>query len=290
MSDGMETSRLDQAYSYCTDLVRDCDKDRYLASLFAPAARRKHLFALYAFNQEVARIRDLVSSPMPGEMRLQWWRDTLAGIGHGDVQAHPVAAAIIDTVSVCGLPVKPLYDLIEARAFDLYDDPMPTLLDLEGYCGETSSALIQLAALILADGRDPGTAEVSGHGGVAYAITGLLRALPFHAARAQVYVPAEVLSRHGLTPDDVLKREPTAALRAALADLRDLARRHLTMTRALIPTVAPALAPAFLPIALVEPHLDRMDRPTYDPFRTRIEIPQWQRQWILWCQARKARG
>lgn len=285
----MTDARLDQAYAYCTDLVRDSDKDRYLAGLFAPGGRRRHLFALYAFNQEVARVRDVVSSPMPGEMRLQWWRDTLAGIGHGDVQAHPVAAALIDTVTVCGLPVKPLYDLIEARSFDLYDDPMPTVLDLEGYCGETSSALIQLAALILAGGRDPGTAEVAGHGGLAYAITGLLRALPFHAARAQVYVPAEILAHHGLTPDDVLRRETTAPLRAALAEMRDLARRHLAMTRRLIPAVAPDLAPAFLPIALVEPHLDRMDHPAYDPFRTRIEIPQWQRQWILWRQARKAR-
>ena len=58
--------------------------------------------------------------------------------------------------------------------FDLYDDTMPTLNDLEGYCGETSSSLIRLGAMILADGSDPGAADAAGHAGVAYALTGLL--------------------------------------------------------------------------------------------------------------------
>src|SRR3954462_4395375 len=164
------------AYSHCETLVREGDPDRYWANLFAPADKRPHLLALYAFNFEVARIRDSVREALIGEMRLQWWRDALQGEARGEVKANPVAAALDDTIVKFRLPRQALVDLIDARLFDLYDAPMPSLNDLEGYCGETSSSLIRLASVILMDGQDPGAADAAGHGGVAYAMTGLLRA------------------------------------------------------------------------------------------------------------------
>ena len=77
-------------YEHCARTVRELDRDRYIADLFAPAAARKHLFALHAFSAEVARIRDTVSDPVLGEIRLQWWRDALIAGGGG----HPVASAL----------------------------------------------------------------------------------------------------------------------------------------------------------------------------------------------------
>ena len=158
------------ASAQSAEIVRTVDRDRYLADLFAPSAARPHLFALHAFNSEVARIRDSVSLPVLGEIRLQWWHDAL----HGDPAGHPLATALKATIAAFRLPLEAFDNLLEARKFDLYDDPMPSLNDLEGYAGETSSALMQLAAIILAGGNDPGTTELSGHGGVAYALAGLL--------------------------------------------------------------------------------------------------------------------
>ena len=120
------------------------------------------------------------------------------------MRANPVAAALDDTIVQFRLPRQALVDLIDARIFDLYDDPMPSLNDLEGYCGETSSSLIRLSSLVLADGRDPGAADAAGHAGVAYAITGLLRAFPWHARRGQVYLPARYSDRHGVVRDDIV--------------------------------------------------------------------------------------
>ena len=283
------SGRMD-AYAHCADLVRDADKDRFLAALFAPEPARRGLLALYAFNVEVSRVRDRVSEPLPGEIRLQWWRDAISaegdGGGPGDAAANPVAAALLDTISRHRLPRQAFLDLLEARVFDLYDDPMPSLNDLEGYAGETSSALIQLGCIVLAGGDDPGTAEAAGHAGVAYALTGLLRALPFHATRGQIYVPKDMLARHGADAADVRRGRATPAVRAALAELRGAARRHLAETRERMSSVPQAALPAFLPVALVEPYLDRMDR-VQDPFRTPVEIPQWRRQLRLWRQARR---
>jgi 15-cis-phytoene synthase len=165
-------------FAHAAEIARAGDRDRYLADLFAPQPARDHLFALHAFNVEIARIRESVKEPGLGEIRMQFWRDALRGDGAG----HPVGRALVETIAAFGLPPEPFETLIEARRFDLYDDPMPTLNDLEGYAGDTTSSLIQLAAIILAGGRDPGTAEIAGHGGVAYAVTGLMRALPTRSA------------------------------------------------------------------------------------------------------------
>lgn len=275
------------AFAHCESLLRAGDPDRYFATLFAPADKRPHLFALYAFSHEVARVRDSISEPMPGEVRLQWWRDALQGEARGNVRANPVAAALDDTIVRFRLPRQALVALVDARTFDLYDDPMPTLADLEGYAGETSSALIRLAGLVLNDGADPGAADAAGHAGVAYAVTGLLRAFPWHARRGQVFLPAQVFNRHGVARDEIVLGRTGPGLAAALAEMRALARDHLRRTRALRATVTPALVPAFLPVALVEPYLARMERPGYDPFRTMVDLPQWRKQWLLWRAARR---
>lgn len=280
------TNVFDQA----ADLVARLDKDRYFSVLFAPAQSRPHLYALLAYNLEIARVRDVVSDPFPGEVRLQWWRDVLEGARPGDAMSHPLAIAVLDTIERFALPADALVRMIDARIFDLYDDPMPSLDYLEGYAGETASALIQLSAIILCGGSDPGTGAAAGHAGVAYAITGLLRALPFHAARGQCYIPQDVLAQHGLTHSDVMQGQSSPALLAALAQMRGHAQRHLDALRALMPKVPIKAAPAFLSVSLVQPYLDRMAGPGYDPFRTIVDLPQWRKQIRLWSSARRARA
>jgi phytoene synthase len=280
------TSALESHYAACADMLRKEDPDRFFACLFAPEAKRPHLHALYCFSLELSRVRELVSEPLTGEIRMQWWRDALCGEGRGDVHAHPIAGALIDTVERFNLPVQALKDLIEGRSFDLYDDPMPTRGDLEGYCGETSSALMRLASLVLAAGRDPGGAEAAGHGGVAYAITGLLRALPWHAARGQLYLPADILDRHGVTRDDVVARTVTSGLCDALAELRALARHHHDCALRAAPKMDASARAALMPLAVVPVYLKRMEKGGYEPFQTLITAPLWRRLYALWSLSR----
>ena len=276
-------------YGHCQALVREADPDRYYATLLAPPDKRPPLFALYAFSAEIARVRDAVSAPMPGEIRLQWWRDAVEGLARGDVQANPVAAALEETIARFHLPRQALLGLIDARVFDLYDDPMPSTGDLEGYLGETSSALIRLASLILAGRDDPGGAEAAGHAGLAYGLTGLLRALPWHARAGRLYLSKDVLDRHGVTRDDVVLGRGGPGLVAALADLRAEARRHLARVQALAPRqVTPLIRPAFLPLALVPGDLAAMERPGYDPLRTIIDRPAWRKIASLWRASRRS--
>jgi phytoene synthase len=274
------------SFDHCEALVRAGDKDRFLATLFAPARARRALFALYAFNLEVARVRELAREPMPGEIRLQWWRDVFSPSGGGDVRAHPVAAALTDTIVRHRLPLSVFTDLIEARAFDLYDDPMATIGELDAYAGKTSAALIVLATLILDEGKSPGVGALAGHAGIAYAIAGLLAAFAQHAARRQLYVPLDLLERHGTDPEDIFAGQATLGLRAALAELRLHARRHLADAKTLAASAPSNAVPALLPASLARAMLDRMERRGYDPLRA-FEFPQWRRQWLLWRAARR---
>ena len=280
---------LDKAFGECVAHVRALDPDRYLACLFAPKASQPFLFALYAFNAEIARIREIVSEPMPGEIRHQWWREALSCGAAEAAAQNPIAAALVHTLKRFRLPPDPLLALIEARSFDLYDDPMPTWLDLEGYCGETSSALIRLATLILADGEEAGSADLCGYAGTAYAITGLLRAFPVHARRTQCYLPHEVLISCGVSLDEIYAGTDSESLHAVLATVRARAQQHLDTLRQRVGELDPRIRPAFFPVCLVQPYLDRMARPDYRPFETLVDIPRLSKLWRIGKSAWRAR-
>jgi phytoene synthase len=276
----------EDAFAHCEALVRAADKDRFLATLFAPAEHRAALFALYAFNVEITRVREVAREPVAGEIRLQWWSDVLGGAGRGEVEAYPEAAALRASMTRYRLPAERLEALIAARRFDLYDEPMATLAELESYADGASSTLVALAAQVLNRGDEPDIAALSHHAGIAQAIAGLLRAFPVHAARGQLFVPLEILERHGARRQDVASGQATPQLRAALADLRGRARAHLRQAQDRIMTASPAIMPAFLPIALAGPTLARMERRDYDPF-VPVEIAPWRRQWLIWRAARQ---
>jgi 15-cis-phytoene synthase len=271
---------MQDAFAHCADLVRVADRDRFIATLFAPADRRGALHALYAFNVEVVRVRDVAREALPGEIRLQWWSDVIDRQRDGEASANPVAAALLATIERHQLQPQTLLDLIEARRFDLYDDPMAGTAELESYAKHTSSSLFALVAQILGAADSEAAAVPAG---IASGIAGILRAFPLHLARRQLYVPADILERHQVLLADVFAGRSSAALVAALAELRNLARRHLDAAREAMMAMPPGAIPAFLPLTLVRPSLDRLDRG--DPFAPK-EIAPWRRQWLIWRAAR----
>jgi phytoene synthase len=269
---------------HCAALVRDADRDRYLAALFAPARRRDALLSLYAFNAEIVRVRAAAREPMPGEIRLQWWREVIGGERDGEAAAHPVAAALQDARARYGLGPERFIGLIDAHAFDLYDEPMGTLDDLDRFGASTDGALFALAAQILGSENE----ALTRHAGLGYAIANTLSCLGQHAARRQLYVPLEVLERHGADREDVFARIATEPILAALAELRRHARRQLAAAKEELERADPHVLPALLPTALVGPQLRMMERANADPFRPQSPAP-WRRQWLLWRAARQPR-
>jgi phytoene synthase len=260
----------------CLAMLRDSDRDRYLACLLSPEDKRGALAALYAFNAELARIRDLVHEPLPGEVRMQYWRDLLDGNAHGSTEANPLAAALLSAIETHRLPRGTFANMIDARIFDLYDDPMETRVSLEGYAGETASALIQLASLILSPEQATRSAEAAGHAGVAQAIAGLLLLMPLHRHRGQLYIPLEILAATGLDRDTFLAGADTARISAAIEAFAGLGRDHLAKARTV--PIAQTVFPAYLPAALTGSVLAGGQKAGAALFDKSVQPPQWRRQ------------
>jgi 15-cis-phytoene synthase len=269
---------------FCTDLVRTHDFARYASTLFVPAEKRRALLALYAFNVEIARVREQVSQPLPGEIRLQWWTDMLAGAGHGGVEGNPVAAELLLAIRAFRLPVERLSRLIDEHQFDLYNDPMPTKAALEGYIDETSSALFSLSAAI-AGQQSPEIEHLARHAGLAQGIAQVMAALPRDASRRQLFVPLQLLEQHGSGMEEVFAVRETPKLRAALDQLVGEAREHLKTAFALLEAAPAQVRPAFLPLALAARDLARMSRADNDPFVPRV-TSRFRTLWTLWRASR----
>lgn len=271
--------------NYCERVVRETDKDRFLATLFAPAPFRPALFALYAFDSEVASVADRVSQPLAGEVRLQWWHDIVATGELDRAAGSPVASALAAMILDFNLPRQALVDLIKARRFDLYQDNMATSAELDLYAEQTTGTIFYLAARILCGGDDPHLSEVARHAGIAFTLVRMLAAFGVHAARGRLYVPAELFQRHGAQPEDLFAGNVTPEWHKALADLRAHARHHLGIARDLMVTIPENARVAFLPAALVCPFLDRMESRGYDPLAP-VELAQWRKQLTLWRASR----
>ena len=143
-----------EPFAYCSDYLRETDRDRYLATLFAPADRREVLFALYAFAAEIDRVRDLARETMPGEIRLQWWREVILGERAGEAAANPVAAAVTEILARFDFVREPLVDLVEAHRFDVHNEPMQSIEELELYAARTAGTIFDLAVRLLGSKTD----------------------------------------------------------------------------------------------------------------------------------------
>lgn len=263
----------------CLATLRDTDRDRYLACLLSPADRRAPLAALYAFNAEIARIRDSVRDALPGEVRMQWWRDLLDGNPHGDSQSHPVAAALLTTIERYRLPRLVLTNMIEARIFDLYDDLFEDRNALEGYAGETASALIQLASLVLSAEDAPASAEAAGHAGVAQAMAGILLLMPLHRRRGQVYIPADMLAAAGLDRETFLEGDDKQRIGIAIEIFAAHALDHIEKARRA--KISRAVFAAYLPVALSGPVIRAARKAGTGVFEGDLQLSQLRRQWLL---------
>jgi phytoene synthase len=245
--------------AYLTGLVRAHDRPRYYATLFAPAAIRDDLFALYAFATEIARVPDQVREPGLGEIRLRWWSDALSGMaGEESEGATPALRALASVMAKYRLPQAPFELLVEARIPDLYADPPATVADLEGRMGETESVLFQLAAMI-AGASGPEVSDAAGHAGVAYGIARRLATFGTDRARGRSIMPADIMRRLELAPADVFSAERDKDLAQPVAELVEAARQHWSKAAEYVAPLPRPIRTVFLPLAVVPPLLGRIE-------------------------------
>jgi hypothetical protein len=230
--------------SPCATLLRRGDPDRFLSAMTAPPDRRERLFALYAFNLELARIRAVASEPMLGLIRLQWWRETVEGIYAGAPRAHEVVGPLAETIAAADLPQAPFQGMIDARGWDVEPEPFADAAALRAHLQATGGALLALAAQALA-GRPVETAEA----GFAFAAAAWLRAAPALSAQGAPPWPpgdardrSQALAREGLAALDRARAAPVPP--EAAPAFRAGWRSRAALRGALAADFDPAIGPA----------------------------------------------
>ncbi|MDH3916827.1 MAG: squalene/phytoene synthase family protein, partial [Rhodospirillales bacterium] len=246
----------------------------------APAGRREGLFALYAFNLEVARTAEVVSEAMLGRIRLQWWRDALEEIHAGRPRRHEVIEPLARAVQAHGLTREHFARLIDARELDLEKEAPDTLARLEDYAEATSAGLVLLALEVLG-ADDEASGRAGRHVGIAWALAGLLRAVPFHARLKRLYLPRELSEAAGLDLGALFALRTSPALAEVVRQVAARVGEHLAEARALRPQVAKAALAGLLPATLAGHYLGLLAKSGFDPFDSVLQGPAPGNVWRL---------
>lgn len=240
------------------ELVAQEDRALYSSLLFLPKIIRDDVACLYAFHFEISRIPFLVSEPVPGEIRLQWWRDALSGERDDEALANPLAAKLIDLIAQKALPVEGFIRYLDARIFDLYNDPMPDRNTLEAYLGETESFMLQMSVLCAGGEMNNVLADSCGHSGVAIGISNFVSRLSYDNKRQRVYLPGDLLAATGLDAKSWLSDTNTGK-QQALSGFISLGREHLEYAKISIRQLPKNLQSLFIPLVLAQANLDQAE-------------------------------
>ncbi len=257
--------------SYCAAQIKDFDNDRFVTALFADETVREDLFALYAFNLELSKIRETVSEPLIGRMRLQFWRDAIPRVVAGDPPKHAVAEPLSIACQRADLPESELLALIDAREADLDDIAPANISDVMSYAERTSSAVIALALRIV--GVDPlRHKEFIRDAGIAIALVGLVRAIPYQASSGRVTLPADLCQVVGLDPTQSHQWPKNPNVSEITLPMLVTAKRHLVAARKSSRGLPKVAMPAVLPLSLSALYLKALQRYGGDP-KTLAERP-----------------
>ncbi len=268
------------------NLVKSRDRERYWSALFAPAAERPALFALYAFEADLAHIASVVREPMVAQIRLQWWRDAIDLAAPGAKTGNPAADALAAAILEHNLPKARLIAMVDGRVPEVCGDPPADMRALLLSLRENEGALFELAAFILGD-RGEAARKGAEHAGLAWGLTQRLRTIPLQASRRRLLLPPSYFEGRGAGLAALYAGTATPAIGAALADLRGEANRALQRFRASVPELNPNAWPAFLPLALVKPYLKAMAASSLDPLQNVVTLNPARRFWRIWRAARR---
>ncbi len=276
----------DQA-AYCAEIVKRSDPDRYFAALFAPADRREGLFALYAFYLELARLREAVSEPMIGAIRLQWWRDTIDALETGQEVPHPIARALAPWFGR-GLNAAVCLPLIDAREMDFEEQPFATEGEFDAYLQGTAGALAEAALGLLLHPMplSPSDRQWAHAGGRIWARLGLLRSAGFWATRRHLVLPQADLIERGIDPEGLFSGKADAKATKALGDyLGDQVALLQTQFERLKAERLPLKArPGLCYLTMIRPLLHRVAKSRQAPLAVPADVAGHERVWrIFWA-------
>ena len=267
--------------AHCCDLINKFDHDRYLTILYAPEEKRESLAALYAFNYEISRIREVVSEPMLGEIRLQWWREAIDGIYQGEIRSHDIMPSLAAAITEHELSRDILMAIIDGKAQDIYDENPENMTALEDYISMTAGNLSCLAAHILGQ-RD--IDDLAKRLGLAWGYVGLIRAVTYHLSLKKSFIPLDLIDKYNID-SKFLSQDQPENMKAILQEFYQQAEQHLNHISENKKRIGTDTRSVFLLSALTRSYMRTIKKADYNAFRLEERADAFFRQWRLFTSA-----
>ncbi|KAL5466719.1 hypothetical protein EMCRGX_G030867 [Ephydatia muelleri] len=256
--------------NYCLELVRKHDFDHYLCTLLLPKEVQSAVFAIRAFNVETAQIRELVTEKATGKMRVQFWRDSIDAI-YKEPPKHPVAVTLATAVGRYKLSKLWFSRLLDSREANLSLSHYSSTRELEDYSENTFSSLLYLTLEAMGV-RSVAADHACSHLGKAEGICTVLRAAAYHRTQRCVFVPMDIIMRHGASQESFIRAEETSnqSVHNAVYDFASLGHTHLLKARSLGNKLDSMVTRALLPAVLCEDFLTRLQREDFNIFEPKL--------------------
>ncbi|EJC98096.1 uncharacterized protein FOMMEDRAFT_162448 [Fomitiporia mediterranea MF3/22] len=273
--------------AYCREFVRKHDRDSYLTSQFFPKALQPACFAVRAFYLELAMIQDSVSNPLIGQMRMQFWKDAIQQPG---ASPHPIAVALHNASKGAHIAPYHLRRIIEARDIELNSPSHLNMDTLLAHAESTTSTLNYILLSILGLSSSDTYSHAASHIGVSQTVSTLLRALPYHASKGVMVIPASITAKHHVNQEEVFRRGPAASgLQDAVYEFAIVANDHLITARDMfkgsngLHEVPREAMSVFLNAVPVQNYLRRLEKANFDAFNPKLQLRDSIRlPWQIW--------
>ena len=256
----------------------------YWAMRLLEPRRRLAMYAIYAFCRDADDIVDEPGADEDKARRLDLWEEDLRTLYKGGQPSQPLAAALRPAILTYSLPIEDFIAVLDGCRMDLGPGQVrPTLLTLDTYCDRVAAAVGRLSVRVFGD-FVPDCLELANHQGRALQLTNILRDVVVDARIGRLYLPDELLCRHGIVSVEIDEILAHPALPKVCAELADIANRHFELARETLKRCSKrAVRPAVVMMEMYWQIFLRCQALGWRPQAEPVKLPKLTK---LWCALR----
>ena len=213
-----------ESCAYTRWLATNHYENFHVVSFLLPKRLHQDFYNVYSFCRWADDLGDEIGDPKESLRLLKWWRDQLHELYMGQA-AHPVFVALRDTVQQFQLPQSAFDDLITAFERDQTITRYNNFEELYEYCVYSANPVGRLV-LALCGYHDEERVALSDATCTALQLANHWQDVTVDLLKDRVYIPLDLLEKHGYPLDALLERRFDERFRSAMKEAVGIAREH----------------------------------------------------------------
>lgn len=268
------------AQRYVDTVVRASGTSFYWAMRFLPEEKRRAMFAVYAFCREVDDIADEPAPLSEKTQGLRNWREEIDRL-YDSRPEHPIAVALRAPVETFGMHRRDFLAVVDGMEMDAGETlEIADMAELEVYCDRVACAVGRLSCRVFGVEEARGD-RVANALGQALQLTNILRDIAEDADRGRLYLPRELLNRHGITDLAPTAVVASPKLADAAQEIAGLAGRRFVEARTeLAHCDAKAMRPAIMMMEVYQRIYERLMARGWDKVLEPVGLNKLEKLWL----------